>query len=560
MAELFAHGYRLPHTALERSLVHVGQPNASARLLQRLRAGKHVTIGVLGASVAQNGGCLTQPGQRCMAYNGEGQKAAGFAVRLLRLINASFPHPGHRIANAARDATPAQSIYTCLFTRLPTHADLVILEFGSLALHLQHWAAEAIVRALLALPAPPVVAFFTIRNLCYASAAPDAFTVSSRPNLQKSYLNLYAPNTTTAWTRAELTFSGLCSHYGVGCVSLWNAIFPHMYRREANFSLPDVASDCLHPITGRFGVEYSFDTLAFWFKRTMALGSAHAADQHGAPSHGRGVQARLAVVRIHSEAVALPPPMISQTPTHVISSKCLSFGSMGSTRSSSTLSQGFLDINWRAANVHSTTAAAAVAPTRAPFPTQSRADPFSDPTTAVSDITTTAECDAAAAPSRNDTQGFSACAWLRHSPCPASDRVFELKSWALCTRALGGKDHKRSMGVVAVAAGAMLEMVVDTRVTRQHARKEALVSAVLEHLVSYEGMGVASLTCVRNCKCAEQRVNSLVVSSVHNESVFLQHVFNISGAHPACVMRVTALGPAPGSSGAKVKLRSLILT
>ena len=88
----------------------------------------------------------------------------------------------------------------------------------------------------------------------------------------------------------------------------------------------------------------------------------------------------------------------------------------------------------------------------------------------------------------------------------------------------------------------------------------ALVGAALEHLVSYEGMGLASLACVRNCACAKQRVDSLFASRVHNESVFAQHRFNLSGAHRACVMRVTVLGPTPGSGGAKVKLRLLTLT
>jgi hypothetical protein len=116
----FVHEYRLPSPALERSLVSLGQQDATARLIQRLRANLPVTLGVVGASVAQNGGCHTQPKQRCMAYSGQRGQSSGFAVRLLNLINASFPHPKHRISNAARDSTPAQNVVECLFTTLST--------------------------------------------------------------------------------------------------------------------------------------------------------------------------------------------------------------------------------------------------------------------------------------------------------------------------------------------------------------------------------------------------------------------------------------------------------
>jgi len=68
------------------------------------------------------------------------------------------------------------------------------------------------------------------------------------------------------------------------------------------------------------------------------------------------------------------------------------------------------------------------------------------------------------------------------------------------------------------------------------------------------------LVCVRNCKCEGQLINGQVISQVHNESVFMRHTFGINGTHRACVLRLTVLGPAPGSTGAKVKLRSLVVT
>ena len=98
-----AHNYTLDQAALERSLTHLGDPRLLQPLFQRLQAGRPVTVGVLGASVAQNGGCTSQPGKRCMAFRGLkplhrmwGERAPhkGFAVRLLELLNSTRARGG----------------------------------------------------------------------------------------------------------------------------------------------------------------------------------------------------------------------------------------------------------------------------------------------------------------------------------------------------------------------------------------------------------------------------------------------------------------------------------
>eukprot|EP00964_Phaeocystis_antarctica_P157226 scaffold127346_cov66-Phaeocystis_antarctica.AAC.1 len=87
----------------------------------------------------------------------------GFAVRLVELLKATWPRSQLTLVNAAQDATPAQSMLPCLFTHLPRNVGLVVVEFGSLALHLRLPAAEAIARKLLGLQPPPLVVFLTIR-------------------------------------------------------------------------------------------------------------------------------------------------------------------------------------------------------------------------------------------------------------------------------------------------------------------------------------------------------------------------------------------------------------
>ena len=116
----------LDAASLRRSLLHMGDGWGS--VVRRLRAGRPMSLGVIGASVAQNAGCLTQPGQRCMQYSGAGGGRSGFAVRFLtEVVNASFPHAGHSLHNAASDATPAQVLQQCLRTRLPsTGLDVVL--------------------------------------------------------------------------------------------------------------------------------------------------------------------------------------------------------------------------------------------------------------------------------------------------------------------------------------------------------------------------------------------------------------------------------------------------
>lgn len=130
------YGFSLEQQSLRRSVTELGDPSLLAPLLKRLSSPPSpFTIGVLGASVAQNGGCVSQSGKRCMAFRGARplqmmyggkQPHKGFAVRLLELLNSSAPDPDHRLINAALDGTPAQAKRLLQATPLPSsHAALL---------------------------------------------------------------------------------------------------------------------------------------------------------------------------------------------------------------------------------------------------------------------------------------------------------------------------------------------------------------------------------------------------------------------------------------------------
>ena len=165
--------------ARARSIAHAGSSNV-AHSFGKLDARKPISLGVFGASVAQNAGCLEQPGKRCMLFNGLNdvdmswgtptkRPFKGFAVRLFEHINATWPHSGHRLSNGGVDKTAAQYQLDCLMTHVPAVLDLVLLEFGSMARYLSLYAIEGIVRLLATMPSRPVLILLSIHSWCLAN-------------------------------------------------------------------------------------------------------------------------------------------------------------------------------------------------------------------------------------------------------------------------------------------------------------------------------------------------------------------------------------------------------
>lgn len=265
----------LPETSLERGITQLGSAQALNHLFSTLHAGEPIAIGVVGASVAQNAGCLDQPHKRCMQYSGNvptGLKHGwprhrpfkGFAVRLHDHIQSRFPHRLHQINNSGLDATPMQLVLPCLFSHMPMRLHLVVLDFGSMATHLELSAVEGVVRALLSLRPRPALLLVSFREWCTQRDTPRAlYQVGQLLGGRSTHDNIYPD---TPWSRTETETQRVCTLYGQGCISVHRALEPHVYAGEAGFGLLDVVGDdCLHPMHGRFGVDYVSAIVNHWF-------------------------------------------------------------------------------------------------------------------------------------------------------------------------------------------------------------------------------------------------------------------------------------------------------
>ena len=85
--------------ALQRSVARMASPRSLSPLFARLSRGEPISFGLIGASVAQNGGCLSQSYKRCFDYRGVSRvkmawgeprkrKFKGWAVRFLEARSA----------------------------------------------------------------------------------------------------------------------------------------------------------------------------------------------------------------------------------------------------------------------------------------------------------------------------------------------------------------------------------------------------------------------------------------------------------------------------------------
>ena len=81
----------------------------------------------------------------------------------------------------------------------------------------------------------------------------------------------------------------------------------------------------------------------------------------------------------------------------------------------------------------------------------------------------------------------------------------------------------------------------------------------IEHLVSYEHMGIATARCVGGCACAVQRIDAHRTDAHRNVSVFLQHSFDLraDGAAP-CALQMQ-IQYETSSGGHKFKVRTVTL-
>lgn len=490
-----------------------------APLVSKLHTHQPITVGVLGASVSLNGGCDQQPSRRCIQFDGKPEHLVhcywgeprdrpfkGFFVKFMEHVNATWPHPQHQLNNSAADTTPPQSYLDyCFFTHLPSTLDLVILEFGSMAASASFTGVEAIVRVLLSLRDPPALLFLTVREWCKASVKP----FGSAPPFQE--------HDDTKHKRAELAFTSMCRHYNQTCLSYHEAIAPHFFARSANFSMADIAGDCLHPNRGRLGNEYMSDILIHWLRATVEMADA---------AKGRGTAA----------TAMLPPPLYDSARVGALQAqtrneRCYGFGALGAIGRQRY--QRLLSAPWRTAHC----------PIFASIASLSAADaPLEEACTHVDEAPT---CPIAL-PSRHQRLTWMFC------------------RSALTRRAASGKrqatSSKRQPGVLATTPGATLDAPLDMRLAEFSGEGAAHrpVIATLQYLRSPQMMGVAKVWCVARsgCSCAPQTIDA------HNataSSGFTTHLFAIEGGSAACVVRFAVLNRS-SSGGHAFKVRQVTLT
>ena len=128
--------------------------------------------------------------------------------------------------------------------------------------------------------------------------------------------------------------------------------------------------------------------------------------------------------------------------------------------------------------------------------------------------------------------------------------------WCYSSLALNPAHQKKSPGVLALVPGATLLFKVDSRMglEQRETATGAVVGSVIvnnavpsgataaltaaapaagasatdmvrvsiEHLTSYENMGVATVRCAGGCRCAVQRIDAHRTDAHRNVSVFLQ--------------------------------------
>ena len=546
----------LPPEVLKRSITHMASFESLRPLMEILHAGRAISMGVLGASVAQAGGCVseTQRGDRCFMH-----RCSGSLARLFRTINTSFAHADHEMMSSALDATPAHMMLDCLLALLPRAPKLLVLEFGSMASSMNEARTELLVRTLLELPSRPHLLFVTVREWCKASSMakrakmhkPMDLWLQQTGGISNSSLHarqIAVEDTITAW----------CRRYDQSCLSYTAALMPQVVAAVPNFSIADVAGDCLHPHTGRHGADYLYEILHHWFRTAV---ETHVAHTEGAELQARRRQRHSTSARPTSAArVKLPRPVMPWAHLGSRASstdRCYAFGAPGH------------------AGRHHRHGRALLTPWRTAFCPNSTAtgeEPGSyvllEPAPSLealgcADVGVEVLCPVSQGHRRGgapSTIGHK----LYDSRASGAGLRTTPRVWVACSYALlaiqgpngvpSYREGKKAEGAVALLPGAAIEFPVDIApptANRPHQEKDARarvkdegtpISAddggslracvKVKYLTSYEHMGMAVVQCVRDCSCSPRVVDAHAPTpqGERNVSVYKQMSLSVSSA------------------------------
>ena len=558
------HAFKLDAQQLKDGLV---SGNAQ-QLRQRLDGGSPITILAVGASVTVQGGCLNQEGAECTRYSGEvpidlgwGRSGLfkGFLIRWFEWINSTWPHPGHMLINRASGGTALQTIMPCLFGTLPHRLDVVVLEVGSMAKFLSPTAIELATRRFRSLPIPAHVLFVTVpmwyrreflerqdattREACQSRFAQNDFSmpglVAHRQATRTPTLHL--PRA-TPWSRTEAEVNRVCAHYDVSCLSVYRALAPAVRSGRAGFSMAEVARDCIHPMHGTFGTDYVTDLLVHWLAphgRLAASPTEPTSAQE--PRHAR-----------------LPRPLAGRALLRAMhaTTACYFLHADG------TRQQAAGDTTWL------------VAPWRSADCGEAYGDDGHPGAAPASPRSTARPTDASAIRDRNlardDPAALSrSCRVLSRQLCPAVKsyqatlaawRGTYPRGWIYCKQTISPKPRQMK-NLAAFTAGALAYVTMHMPPFLAAADSAAPVPAVakLLHLVSYEHMGVARVTCVAGCTCEGLDIDAHRVDRTgRNVSVYVEQTLPIVFAPRQLSSRYGATA-AHGGAAARGRRRRCVL-
>ena len=513
----------LDAAALRRSVSHAGAANHLAPLFQKLYAGLPIVMGVWGASVAQNAGCLDQAMQRCMQFNGRqpftlgwgsprSRPFKGWAVRFMEHINTTWPHALHRINNSAADKTSASHALPCLMTKLPSSLDLVLLEFNSMARHQKLPGLEGVVRQLLSLPSQPVIVIVSVHSWCLANFVGVVEAEADR----------------------------VCRWYGQACLSQKRGLEPLV--RAGNVTKEQlVGRDCIHPLNGPLGVDTITEILNHWLDRSrrryLAQQQQQQQRQQHQPPHG-------ALNVKHASRRTMPVPIWPDN-ARERHSRCYVFAAavhkpryLGHVQQA--VGQQHRPLRWRT--------------TWCPRPgawlvpeDSGVSDEAGEACHEPAEPPAAARC-----PEGIVREGGELYRQFLSQP----PRGFFYCGYELRPPGLGAS--KQSSGVLGVVPGATLHFEATAGIGSETANKTV---AHLSYLTSYRGMGVAVLRCVGACSCAASEIDAHDASGgqdtvFQTRSVSLQ--LPAGGFEVSCVLQLQIINRT-SSGHHKFKVRTLTL-
>ena len=324
--------------------------------------------------------------------------------------------------------------------RLPK-VDLVLLEWGSMGLHneapMEMRHLEKVARALLSLAEPPLLLHISVREWCSQRVGPPRQLYTVGEMLYGRLRSRVYPG--SPWWRVELEADRVSSYYGQAAISVHEAVYPRVLRKEPGFALADVTGDdCLHPANGRHGISFIAQLLERWLVQAHALWARAQSERVGALRPPKGLQ----------------PPLHGQN-ANVEQTRCYL---AKPPRSSGGHGKSSAGLTWCS-------------------------DPAGGGACALDRQQPTC-------PGKLQLSQPTYDAFMANPPA----------GWFYCPWSLAPKVRKPSAGIVALEPGASLLIVLNAYMARDGSLEEgraasegagAPVTLKLTHLVSYEGMGVA---------------------------------------------------------------------